>query len=57
MEKTKDKDVRRTRLVISRNEGESFWIGDVRVTRVDNRKFAIEAPEDVRVVREEIKDR
>lgn len=48
---------RKTCLVITRHEGESVWIGDVRVTRDKKDRLVIEAPEDVRVIREELMNR
>ena len=48
---------RKTRLVLKRSEGEAVWIGDVRIIMGRDGKMTIEAPEDVRVIREELIDR
>ena len=51
------KDDRRTKLVLTRHEGESVWIGDIKVTRYKQDRLIIEAPKDVRIMREELLDR
>ena len=48
---------RKTRLVLTRHSGEAVWIGEVRVLIGPNGKMTIEAPQGVRIIREEIKDR
>lgn len=48
---------RKTRLVLTRHEGEAVWIGDARVVIGRDGKLIIEAPESVRVIREELIDR
>ncbi len=48
---------RKTRLVLKRSEGEAVWIGDVRVAMGRDGKMIIEAPQNVRVIREELIDR
>lgn len=50
-------DDRRTRLVLTRNKGEAVWIGDVRIVMGPDGKMTIEAPANVRVIREEIMNR
>lgn len=48
---------RKTRLVLKRSEGEAVWIGDVRIVMGPSDKMIIEAPQNVRVIREELIDR
>jgi sRNA-binding carbon storage regulator CsrA len=50
-------DSRKTRLVVTRNEGQAVWIGDVRVKIEKKGKMVIEAPKGVRIVREELLER
>lgn len=48
---------RKTRLVLKRSEGEAVWIGDVRIVMGRDCKMIIEAPQNVRVIREELINR
>ena len=48
---------RKTRLVLKRSEGEAVWIGDVRIVMGRDDKMIIEAPQNVRVIREELMNR
>lgn len=52
-----DSAARKTRLVLKRSEGEAVWIGDVRIVMGPNDKMIIEAPQNVRVIREELINR
>lgn len=51
----------RTRLVLSRKDGESLWIGDVRVQvklpKGSRVSLTCEAPRDVKIMREELRGR
>lgn len=48
-------------LVLTRKQGESVWLGDVQVWVISATpgrvKLAFDAPEHVRIVRDEIKDK